>query len=203
MLSHTYYILLVFFNFCVGRGKKKTKKKKRNTIIYRILLIFIIKEYTKKKRRKKGRKYWCISIFQFFQIFFLLVMVGPRVYSFYSCTSSSENLSRLGSGTATVPEIAELGFSERVSQLIQAAAAAASRTPLGLGGEAGRRCSRFDMTLGSVEGHESNKYSCISWWQLLTVSCFKKYYQIIIMNRVLCFEINDFFFVTITLSTLW
>lgn len=123
-------------------------------------------------------------------------MVGPRVYSFYSCTSSSENLSRLGSGTATVPEIAELGFSERVSQLIQAAAAAAaaSRTPLGLGGEAGRRCSRFDMTLGSVEGHESNKYSWISWWQLLTVSCFKKYYQIIIMNRVLCFEINDFFF---------
>lgn len=128
-------------------------------------------------------------------------MVGPRVYSFYSCTSSSENLSRLGSGTATVPEIAELGFSERVSQLIQAAAAAAaaSRTPLGLGGEAGRRCSRFDMTLGSVEGHESNKYSWISWWQLLTVSCFKKYYQIIIMNRVLCFEINDFFFLSLLL----
>lgn len=91
------------------------------------------------------------------------MLIGPRVYSFYSCTPPSENLSRLGSGTATVvPEIAELGFSDRVSQLMQAAAAAASRTPLGLGGEAGRRCSRFDMTLGSVEGHESNKYSWMS-----------------------------------------
>lgn len=79
------------------------------------------------------------------------------------CTSVAEDRGRLATGSTSAWPM-ELGFSDRVSQLLQAAA---SSTPTGLGGAAGS--SAVDC-FSRANGHVSIRYSCISWWQLLTIS---------------------------------
>ena len=83
----------------------------------------------------------------------------PYIYRF--CTSGVEDRSLLIGGSASASASAsakpvELGFSERVSQLPQAAA---SSTPTGLGGGA---CSAL-RSLRRAKGHVSIRYSSISW----------------------------------------
>lgn len=90
--------------------------------------------------------------------------MGGLIYR--CCTSGAEDRSRLKGGSATAKPV-EPGFSERVSQLPQAAA---SSTPMGLGGGAGSTL----WSLRTAAGHVSIRYSCISWRQLLTISCTKK-----------------------------
>jgi hypothetical protein len=82
------------------------------------------------------------------------------------CTSGAGDRSRLKDGSASAKPVGP-GYSERVSQLPHAAA---SSTPMGLGGGAGSTvCS-----LRRAAGHVSIRYSCISWRQLLTISCTQK-----------------------------
>jgi hypothetical protein len=86
----------------------------------------------------------------------------------------------LRGGSASAKPV-EPGFSERVSQLPQAAA---SSTPMGLGGGAGSTL----CALRAAAGHVSIRYSCISWRQLLTISCTKKQKkpQKILLHSFLC-----------------
>ena len=95
---------------------------------------------------------------------------GGLIYG--CCTPGAENRGRLfgGGGCGGLASLSP-GFSERVSQLPQAAA---SSTPTGLAGAggSGRR------SLSGADGHVSIRYSSISWWQLLTTSCNQNYREI-------------------------
>ena len=113
----------------------------------------------KKKKKTSFSDKRCEKIEKYYGLFF-------DIYRF--CTSGAEDRSLLigGSASASAKPI-EMGFSERVSQLPQAAA---SSTPTGLGGGAG--CAL--RSLRRAKGHVSIRYSSISWWQLLSISCPKK-----------------------------